>query len=536
MKRRDFLKRATLTAGATLLGGLSACGSADDDGGAATSCSPSTYSGSHDDSVAHLLPTVSSDRIYLKVSFFEAQSTAPEFLVDGCAVAGRPTDSAGFFWSFDAAGLDSGRRYTLELRREGRYLIDPWQLSTFPAPNRRPERFRLLIYGCAGGWDGFGIYVPVPLRRRLLRRALDFEPDAAVASGDHSYWILRTGIPIGSSPLAIEYAGMFDRMSPVLGTPNEEVLKLAVGPQVADLYGTMFRSLPVFFIRDDHDYFEDDRITGDLVPFPAGPFMRDLARSAQWLYYPEFLPDRNRPSDLPASGAPDRPAGVSEAFGTLRYGRLFEGLLYDCKGFLSLQGEDGTIVPPQVERWLVARMADPSADHVVNLPSNPPGWSAGKFAEWYPDVLGPDGALTTDLPKEGWQPGWLAQHDRLLSAASAMNRVPLFMAADIHSIAEERILASGSHDFSRNPVVSVIAGPPGTYVGWPSAARGTLAAPPNALTVEEIVPVREDNGFQIVDFEPERVTIRHFRWKYKIDSDEAIDTLMPSDVSVHERT
>jgi hypothetical protein len=227
---------------------------------------------------------------------------------------------------------------------------------------------------------------------------------------------------------------------------------------------------------------------------------------------------------------------VSEAFGTLRYGRLFEGLLYDCKGFLSLLGNEGTIVPPSVERWLLTRLADPKADHMVNFPSNPPGWSAGKYAEWYPDVLGADGNLTTDIAKQGWQTGWLSQHDRLLSAASAMERVPLFIAADIHSIAEERILGSGPHDFSRNPVVSVIAGPVSTLLGWPSAARGTLAAPPNGLAVEELVPVREDNGFQILDFEPGRVTIRHFRWKYRVDPDEAIDTLMPSDVSIHERS
>ena len=33
--------------------------------------------------------------------------------------------------------------------------------------------------------------------------------------------------------------------------------------------------------------------------------------------------------------------------------------------------------------------------HLVHVPSNPPGWSAGKWGEWYPDVLGDDGKLTT---------------------------------------------------------------------------------------------------------------------------------------------
>jgi hypothetical protein len=365
-------------------------------------------------------------------------------------------------------------------------------------------------------------------RRRLLQRALSFEPDAVVANGDHVYWDLRAGIAAratGGSRLAAEQVGVFDRSAGVLGTPNEDVLKRAVGPQIARLYGTMFRSVPVFFLRDDHDYFEDDQVTEELTTFPPDPFMRELARASQWLYYPEFLPDATRP-DLPGSSAPDRPAGVSEAFGTLRFGSLFEGLLYDCKGSMSAAG----LVPLEVEEWITGRMADGATDHVVNIPSNPPGWSAGKYAEWYPDVLDTSGTLTTASPKPGWQGGWLGQHDRLLSAASSMDRLPLFLSGDIHSIAEGRITVSGDHDLSENPVVSVITGTPGTGVGWPSIARGTPASPPDHLDIDEIVPPIEENGFHIVDFERDKVTIRHFRWNNS-DSPNLIDTLEPFRVS-----
>jgi hypothetical protein len=483
--------------------------------------------------VAHLLPAVSHDRMLIKASFTAAQPEAPELAVDGTAVAGRMTDSDGLFWAFDANGLEPERRYTLELRRGGTHLIEPWELSTFPAPDARPERLRLLMYTCAGGNDLFGLYVPVPARQRLLRRALSFEPDAVVANGDHVYWDLRAGLAAtvtGKSEKAAQEAGVFDRTADVLGTPNEDVLKRAVGPQIAELYGTTFRSTPVFFLRDDHDYFEDDQVTPELTTFPPDDFMRQLARASQWLYYPEFLPDANRSSELPGASASDRQDGASEAFGTLRYGRLFEGLLYDCKGFMSLDGTSG-LVPAPVEDWLLSRMAESDADHVVNMPSNPPGWSAGKFAEWYPDVLGEDRVLTTAVPKPGWQEGWLAQHDRILSAASAMERLPLFISGDIHSTAEGRIVRSGEHDFRGNPVVAVITGSPGTGVGWPSLARGTLATPPEHVELEEVVPVREENGFQIVDFEPGRVTIRHFKWDREAEPESAIDTLEPFQVS-----
>jgi hypothetical protein len=520
MRRRDFLKQVAGVAAAGAFGRL-AVGCGDDGDLRATSARPGT--------VAHLLPTASSDRILLKASFTEPQPRRPVLSVDSRRIGGISTDTEGLFWAFDVQSLDPDRRYTLELPG---YPFEPWELSTLPAPDSRPERLRLLLYTCAGGNDIFPWYVATPVRRRLLRRALEFKPDAVIANGDHVYWDLRAGFAAavtGRSPVGEEHAGIFDREAPVLGGPNEQVLKRAVDSQIAGLYGTMFRSIPVFFLRDDHDYYEDDQVTPDLITFPPDDFMRRLARATQWLYYPEFLPDPSRPSELPDASASDRPHGISEAFGTLRYGRLFEGLLYDCKGFLTLEGAAGTVVPPEVERWILSRTADRDVDHVAHVPSNPPGWSAGKFAEWYPDiVLG--GRLTTQLPKDGWQEGWLAQHDRILAAASS-RKIPLFLSGDIHSIAEGLILRSGDLDFSENPVISVITGTPGTKVGWPSVARGTVARPPGHLTVDEVVPVREQNGFHIVDFEPDRVTIRHFGWDIRIDSPDQIDTLEPFHVS-----
>jgi hypothetical protein len=237
-----------------------------------------------------------------------------------------------------------------------------------------------------------------------------------------------------------------------------------------------------------------------------------------------------RPRSLPGSGSRDRTRGVSEAFGTIRYGRLLEAMLYDCKGFVSLTGPQGLVLPADVEGWLHARMATSDANHLVHLPSNPPGYTAGKFAEWYPDVLGPNDELTTDIPKPGWQEGWFAQHNRLLASASAMKRIPLFLSGDIHGIAEEMIVRSGSLDLSANPIVSVITGTPGTGAGWPSAARGTRAQAPIDLEVEDVVAPLEMNGFHLVDFEPDKVTIRHFRWRLR-DGIDAIDTLEPFHVS-----
>ena len=491
--------------------------------------------------VVHLLPTASHDRFLIKASFKGAHRSAPVLRAGSRKVVGRAGDTLGHFWSFDVAGLEPGRPHTLHiLDARARPLCDPWQLSTLPSPGDSPKSVRLLIYSCAGGHDVLPDHAPtdvsthrfltLAVRRRMLERAMSFAPDAVVANGDHIYWDLRTERAdlLGASPAASAHAGTFDRAARVLGTANEQVLKKAVGPQIAELYGTTMRSTPVFFLQDDHDYFENDEADDKLVTFPPDRFMLDLARSSQLLYYPEFLPDAHRGLNLTSASAADRPAGVSESFGTLRYGKLLELLMYDCRRYMTLTGTDATFVPPAVERWLASRMAGSDVTHVVNMPSTPPGWSAGKWGEWYVDMDDGKQGLTTKIPKAQWQAGWRLQHDRLLRAASAMRgRIPLFISGDLHALGEARIFETSGIDLRSNPVVSVLPGPVGTgRPGWPSLVRGLRALPPAGLDVEEGLPTLEENGFTIADFTPERITLRYFRWKLG-RPEAALDTLEP---------
>ena len=130
---------------------------------------------------------------------------------------------------------------------------------------------------------------------------MSFAPQAAVANGDHVYWDLLSPLTskrYGASPEAERIAGKFDRAGIVLGGDNESVLKRAAGPQIASVYGADFRSTPMFFIQDDHDYFDNDEATDDIITFPPTHFMLQLARATQQMYYPEFLPDVARPRGL----------------------------------------------------------------------------------------------------------------------------------------------------------------------------------------------------------------------------------------------
>jgi hypothetical protein len=481
--------------------------------------------------VRHLLPTVSDSRILLKVSFQEPLSSAPMLRIGARGVPGRMNDTAGSFWQFYCTDLDAGRPHALSLiAANGSSLCEPWTLSTFPPPDARPERFRVLFFTCAGGaqgsYGGIGGLVgnlPTGIRNRLLRRGLSFAPDAVVANGDHVYWDLHSwaGSLTGSLSARARESN-FDFSASISGTTNEAALHLAAGPQIVPVYGVDFRSTPVYFLQDDHDHWENDAAGA----FPVAWFQLQLARATQQLYYPEFLPERNRPAGLPWSSMSDR-GDLSESFGTIRYGDLAEVLLYDVRRTMSL-GPTAVFVDPTVEEWLLGRTTAPGVRHVVHAPSNPMGWTAGKWGEWYPDLLDVEaGRLTTAVPKPFWPEGWLRQHDRLVEAMSGMRaRAPVVISGDLHAIGLGTMLRAGVLDLRANPVTAVLSGPVGTAPGgFPSAVRGIASSPPAHLDLVEAAPPREQHGFTLVDFLRDRAVIRLFAWDVNAQPLEAIDRL-----------
>jgi len=489
--------------------------------------------------VRHILPGANHNRFLIKVSFDGPLDRPPVLRAGPVLARAERTDSAGRFWSFDVAGLAPSREYTLSLTdARGRRLCDPWPLRTMPHPDEEVARFRLMIYTCAGGNDAQRIpdsdkpyWVSLAQRRKLFAAGLAQNPDAMVAIGDHVYWDQRfargAGSPGGSPFQRQVMGGDFDRDIPVIGTPNEEKVKRAVDPQVANLYGTLFRSVPVHFVQDDHDYFENDEAIPAGISFPPDDFMIRLARATQHLYYPEFLPDAGRPAGLPGSMSGDRASGLSECFGTLRWGRAAELLIYDCRRFQTLKGPHAVLAPENVEAWLIRRMKESPAAHVVNVPSMPIAWSAGKWGEWYPDVLLDDGSIGTAKPKYFWQEGWKLQHDRLLAACSAMERIPMFLSGDLHALAHGRIFANGKQSLRRNPVHTVLTGPISTGPrGWPSSARGTPPQVATGIEIEQDLAPVEYNGFTIIDFYRDRAEFSQYRWKLDQPED-LLDRLQP---------
>jgi hypothetical protein len=486
----------------------------------------------------HILPGVSDSRMLIKTSFARPLAAPPVLRLQSGSftrrIAGRMSDTAGEFWQFYVEELTPDTRYELSLLdAAGNALCDAWPLATFPAPDQHVERLRLLCFTCAGGPEGSysGIgersgSLPTAIRNRLLRRALAFAPDAAIANGDHIYWDLHTWQGEGAgqlSPAGRESA--FDFAARVFGGHNEAALKLAAGPQIVPVYGTDFRSTPVFFLQDDHDHWEND----SPLTYPVPWFQLQLARVTQQLYYPEFLPDPARPAGLPWSSRSER-GDLSESFGTLRYGDLAEVLLYDVRRTLQVGGLNAVFLDPVVEDWLHQRTTSSDTRHLIHAPSNPPGWTAGKWGEWYPDTLDPvTGQLTTAIPKPYWRQGWLDQHDRLMQSLAAMrHRSPLIVSGDLHATGVGAIHGAGNLDFSSNPITTILSGPVGTSVqGFPSVVRNARPMPSRHLNFDEQVVPFEQHGFTLIDLEADRIVARLFKWDVNSEPVEAIDSLEP---------
>ena len=78
------------------------------------------------------------------------------------------------------------------------------------------------------------------------------------------------------------------------------------------------------------------------------------------------------------------------------------------------------------------------------------------------------------------------------------------------------------------PVTTVLSGPVGTSIrGFPSVVRGIGASIPEHLEMEESMAPIEDHGFTIVDFLPDRISLRQYKWDVDRQPLEAIDSLEP---------
>lgn len=486
-----------------------------------------------DATVRTILPSVNADTIAVKVLLDTPPSAAPCLSIDGRQVRARRMDRDGYCWGFVQPGLSSGTRHAIVLTdAQGIALREPWTLATLPAPDAPVEHVRILLYTCAGGDEDFGRehgyepHLPIATRRALLDCALSFEPDLAIANGDHIYWDQRTRLRYRGDEeirrLVAEYyhsVAWLDEDQAFDSPANRQALNTIIGRQIAGLYEDRFASVPLFFISDDHDYFENDNAGPWGYSFPPRPFNLGLQRCTAALAYPFAL------------GRPDLPRYSAETVESLRFGKLIEMALFDCRRGWSTEPPSGVesqggVLLPDVEAFLVDRLKRSDAQHYVQVPSNPFGWSRGALGEWYADDVHKEGR---DDDKGYWMPGWFEQHQRLAQALTDQRgRAAISISGDIHASGSKQITRSGDIDLSANPIEAILSGPIGAGVdGFPSRSRGQLPFTPALLEATDR-SFEERNGFTLFDVYPDRIDVRQFRWRPP-EPIEALASLQPAE-------
>jgi hypothetical protein len=459
--------------------------------------------------VRSILPSASSNTLAVKVLLDTPPTHAPVLQLDNKPVPPNQLDSDGYSWGFVQNGLTAATSYQLTLNSEdGRPLRAPWMLKTLPALDAEPENFRILFFTCAGGDpDPEAEYLNMQARRALLDRAVSFQPDLAIANGDHVYWDLNTallwrGDPASHAKMAALYhrIAWIDQDSAFDSDTNRHSLNTIVGRQIAGLYEDRFASIPLIFITDDHDYFENDNAGEWGYSFPPRPFVLKLQQRTAAMAYPYPL---YRPAL--AGGTL-----TSETVEAIKIGKLVEIATFDCRRGWNTSPFGGVLFP-DVEAFLIDRLKRSNAAQYIHVPSNPMAWTAGKIGEWYEDK--PPASVTTS-DKGYWPSSWWDQHQRLVKAlTSQRSRAAITISGDMHASGAKRVTASGDIDLSHNPLEALLCGPIGTGKGWPSQGRGMFPRLPERLTGTDVAPTEERNGFTIFDVHKNHIDVRQFRWR-----------------------
>ena len=471
--------------------------------------------------VKHILPSVSHEKIAVSLSLSESASKLELILDDKSVVKGKSTDREGKHWQFIVDQLSADNSYNLKLVADNEPIFEPWTLKTFPDPQSEVNNLSMMAFTCAGGGDGFKasgkeFFKPFKFRQKIFDEGLSKKPDFAISIGDHIYFDLRgeNFPPVGRNSKLIKFFvggylkllyGVFNRSESADSENNESILKKVGNDQIASLYGTKFKSTPIFFIPDDHDYFENDDAEEDLVTFPADDFSKGAFKKIADLFYPPLLDTLDN--------KPGRNTG------RIRYGDAFEGLIADCAGNMTLGDKKALLISDQDEKWLLSRIVNSKAKHLAFIPSHPLGYTAGKWREWYPDVVAEEGAsgivinellsgrkgsLTINADKYLWQKGWFLQHQRLLKTISERAGSTFIFSGDIHAIGAASIIQSDQITLKKM-IKTFLVGPISSSTGtWPSFARGITAESPQQLVCKPLYATNEENGFTIFSIEEDQ--------------------------------
>ena len=521
--RREFLHASTATAlGIGLPGELFA----------QAGTAPGPSAGAWDPGrVRHLLPTVSDTRMLIKASFTAPLASAPTLRVGGTAVRGRMNDTQASVGSSTPTGLAPGRPLFALARPAAmaRRCASRGSSRPFRRPTSSPERFRLLFFTCAGGHEVDGLSCRRRCATGCCAAGFRFSRDAVVANGDHVYWDLLAPWPPAAGRIA---RGRTDSPASSIvrrSSSGRQRDRAEARGRAANRSGVRHR-LPIdagVFLQDDHDYFDNDEATDEIVTFP--PSLSCSGSRARRSGCTTRSSCRTRATARPSVVIGGRRgSGCRRASARCVIGRLAEIILYDVRRTMTLAGPSAVFSIPKSNSGCTRARPRSEVTHLVHVPSNPPGWSAGKWGEWYPDMLG-RGQEADHRDAETLLAGGLVAAARSIDAidggdgaagAAHRQRRPS-CDRDRPDAARGATRSPGQPDHDRARGSDRHA----ARAAGLSAFRGVGPTPPAHLDLHEDVKPIEQHGFTLADFLPDTIVVRLFKWDVKTQSPDAIDTL-----------
>ena len=358
----------------------------------------------------------------------------------------------------------------------------PWTLGTFPPRDSKPDRFRLLVYTCAGGngeartSDGTQAFVPLAERQRLLRRALSFQPQAVIANGDHVYWDLLAG-PSARILMSTRDRGQARRQG---------VQPRAAGARHRERGAARSRGVAA----DRRPLRHPAALDAGLLPAGRPRLLRERPRRRHHRHVParpvhaRARRARRRSSTTPSS-CPTPIARPGSAAPARRIARRVSprrsarcatatarALLWDCRRYHHAGGADRRLHAARDRAWLLAPHggADERRAH-RGAACRRRRWAGARAS-------GASGIPTCSRRAASSAPPRRSPTGRKDGTAStiACSKPPsrwiasrLFVSGDLHALGVGRILRSGSLNLRSNPITTVLAGPLGTGpVGWAS--------------------------------------------------------------------
>ena len=106
--------------------------------------------GKSSNTVRHILPAATQDKIVISVSLYEPASELEVMLDSKRSIKEPGLTDKGTNWQIRIENLQANKSYELELFSDHQSIFEPWKLKTFPESEAEIEEASFMAFTCPG--------------------------------------------------------------------------------------------------------------------------------------------------------------------------------------------------------------------------------------------------------------------------------------------------------------------------------------------------------------------------------------------------